>query len=88
MKPLTLVLLLTIVGASSAIAQSRLLERVKNNPNEARALCQRFRAMNSKGVSVRSIKSIKELSSERNLSQVDAEILTMYIRGLHCPDVK
>ena len=69
------------------MAQSNLLESVKRNPKEAKALCMQFRNLNSIGVSASSNQAIKEISSQQNLSNTDAEILSMYVIGLHCPDV-
>ena len=68
-------------------AQSSLLENVKKNPNEARSICQEFRLLNSKGKSATSKDSINAISSRKNLSAVDAEILSIYVMGLHCPEV-
>ncbi len=70
-----------------AKAESGLLEKVKRNPNEAVALCKRFRSLNSKGISASSKEAIKGIAKRRNLSEVDAEILSIYVIGLHCPDV-
>ena len=75
------------VTAPSA-AQSTLLESVKRNPGEAKALCKQFKALNAKGESALSGQAIGQLASERNLSTTDAEILATYVIGLHCPDVR
>ncbi len=69
-----------------AIAQSRLLEDVKRNPDEAKSICQNFRELNKNNISAGSPKSIQEISNQKNISQVDAEILSMYVRGLYCPE--
>ena len=84
-------LLVTLIFTSFAInqealAQSRLLENVKKNPDEARSICQNFRELNKKDISAGSPKSIKEISIQKNISEVDAEILSMYVRGLYCPE--
>tara|TARA_Y100001968_G_scaffold65977_1_gene56771 strand:- start:7178 stop:7444 length:267 start_codon:yes stop_codon:yes gene_type:complete len=68
-------------------AQSSLLEGVKRNPKEALALCKEFKSLNSRGISASSKGSIMAISRKRKLSTVDAEILSMYVRGLHCPEV-
>ena len=73
--------------APRVLAQSNLLENVKRNPQEAKTLCQRFRNLNSKGISASSKETIKEISSQKNLSISDAEILSIYVIGLHCPEV-
>jgi len=69
-------------------AQSTLLESVKGNPKEAKALCRQFKALNAKGKSALSSQAIGNLSSQRNLSTTAAEILAPYVIGLHCPDVR
>tara|TARA_B100000965_G_C19292940_1_gene626668 strand:- start:176 stop:445 length:270 start_codon:yes stop_codon:yes gene_type:complete len=84
-------LLVTLIFTSFAInqealAQSRLLENVKRNPDEARSICQNFRELNKKDISAGSPKSIQEISNQKNISEVDAEILSMYVRGLYCPE--
>ena len=73
----------TAVGAQ----QSKLLENVKKNPEEAIALCNKFRSLNSQGISASSEETINEVSTQKNLSTIDAEILSIYVIGLHCPDV-
>ena len=77
-----------LISASAGFAQSSLLESVKRNPAEAKALCQSFRAMNSNGQSALSSKAINQLASQRNLSPGNAEILATYVIGLHCSDVR
>ena len=74
-------------SAPVTYAQSNLLESVKRNPAEAIALCSKFKSLNAQGVSASSKESIKEISQKRNLNEIEAEILSMYVRGLHCPDV-
>ena len=68
------------------IAQSRLLESVKRNPDEAKSICQNFKELNKENISAGSSKSIKKISTQKNISEVDAEILSMYVRGLYCPE--
>ena len=81
-------LIILFFGSTTvAYSQSSLLESVKRNPAEANALCSRFRSLNSQGISASSKQSIQEISLKRNLNEIDAEILSMYVRGLHCPDV-
>jgi flagellar motor switch protein FliM len=84
-------LLFTLIFTSFAInqnamAQSRLLEGVKRNPDEAESICKSFRELNKENISSGSQKSIQRISSLKNISEVDAEILSMYVRGLYCPD--
>ena len=68
------------------LAQSRLLEGVKRNPDEAKSMCQSFRELNKKNVSAGSPQSIQKISIKKNISKVDAEILSMYVRGLYCAE--
>ena len=84
-------LLITLIFTSFAIsqdamAQSRLLESVKRNPDEAKSICKSFRELNKKNVSAGSTNSIQNISIRKNISEVDAEILSMYVRGLYCPE--
>jgi len=84
-------LLITLIFTSFAIyqdamAQSRLLENVKRNPDEAKSICKSFKQLNKENISAGSLKSIQEISIKKNLSEVDAEILSMYVRGLYCPE--
>jgi hypothetical protein len=76
------------ISASAGFAQSSLLESVKRNPAEAKALCQSFIAMNSNGQSAMSPEAINKLASQRNLSANNAEILATYVIGMHCSDVR
>ena len=87
MKGFLIALLFTSFAVNQeTIAQSRLLEGVKNNPDEAKSICQDFRALNKEKISAGSKKSIQKISTQKNISEVDAEILSMYVRGLHCPE--
>ena len=84
-------LLITLIFTSfainqKAIAQSTLLEDVKRNPDEAKSICENFRELNKKNISAASQKSIQKISTQKNISEVEAEILSMYIRGLYCPE--
>tara|TARA_B100000965_G_C19490618_1_gene712826 strand:- start:429 stop:698 length:270 start_codon:yes stop_codon:yes gene_type:complete len=87
MNALLIALMFTSFALNQELmAQSRLLESVKRNPDEAKSICQSFRELNKKNISASSQKSIKKLSTQKNLNQVDAEILAMYVRGLYCPE--
>ena len=84
-------LLITLIVSSvafnlEAMAQSRLLEGVKRNPDEAKSICQSFRSLNNENISASSQKSIQKISTQKNISEIDAEILSMYVRGLYCPE--
>ena len=83
--------LITLILASisinqEAMAQSRLLENVKRNPDEAESICQSFKEFNKQNISAGSPRSIKKISNQKNISEIDAEILSMYVRGLYCPE--
>ncbi len=82
--------LLVVLLASSHEnkAQSALLESVKRNPAEATAMCQRFKTLNSQGVSSGSKEVLKEISRQKNISLRDAEILSIYVIGMNCPEVR
>ena len=84
-------LLISLIFISVSInqevmAQSRLLEGVKKNPDEAKSICKGFRELNKENISAGSPKSIQKISNQKNINEVDAEILSMYVRGLYCPE--
>ena len=68
-------------------SQSNLLESVKKNPDEAKNICNKFREFNSKGISASSDKAIDYVSNKKKLAPVNAEIFSIYVIGLHCPDI-
>ena len=68
-------------------SQSNLLESVKKNPGEAINICNKFREFNSKGISANSDKAIEYVSKKNKLTPVNAEIFSIYVIGLHCPDI-
>ena len=71
-----------------AQAQSSLLDSVKQNPQRARALCTELKALNGQGLSYTSPQAISQVAASQGLSSTDAEILSTYVVGLHCPDVR
>ncbi|MFO7630603.1 MAG: hypothetical protein R6W06_14050 [Prochlorococcaceae cyanobacterium] len=75
-------------GLPLGAAPSDLLDRVKQNPQQARALCAELRALNSQGISALSPRGLASVAQSQGLSSVDAEVLTTYVVGLHCPDVR
>ncbi len=77
-----------LIFASAGLAQSSLLESVKRNEADAKALCQSFKAMNSNGQSALSSEAINQLASQRNLSPNNAEIVATYVIGMHCSEVR
>ena len=87
MKPLLFFLFLFSNAPNPVYSQSNLLESVKKNPNEAKNLCNKFREFNSKGISASSDKAIEYISNEKKLTPVNAEIFSIYVIGLHCPDI-
>ena len=68
-------------------SQSNLLESVKKNPGEAMNICNKFKEFNSKGISAKSDKAIDYVSKKNKLTPVDAEIFSIYVIGLYCPDI-
>ena len=87
MKSLLITLIFTSLAINQeAMAQSRLLESVKRNPDEAKSICQSFIELNKENISASSPQSIQKISVQKKISEVDAEILSMYVRGLYCPE--
>tara|TARA_Y100001968_G_C19017002_1_gene553311 strand:- start:162 stop:431 length:270 start_codon:yes stop_codon:yes gene_type:complete len=76
----------SISFGQEVFAQSKLLEGVKRNPGEAKSICKKFRELNENNISASSKESIEKISIQKNISEIDAEILAMYVRGLHCPE--
>ena len=88
MRLSTALVIASFASSPVALAQSTLLESVQQNPEEARELCLQFKALNEKGVSASSNESIKQVAKQKNLSSIDAEILSTYVIGLNCPNVR
>ena len=87
MKKLFLFLFLSLLSINPALSQSNLLESVKKNPGDAIKMCNKFEEFNSKGISASSDKAIEFVSKKNNLNPINAEILSIYVIGLHCPQV-
>ena len=87
MKRLLFLLFLFSSSLYPVLSQSNLLESVKKNPNEAINLCNKFREFNSKGISASSDKVIEYISNKKKLTPVNAEIFSIYVIGLHCPEI-
>tara|TARA_B100000575_G_C22831537_1_gene488186 strand:+ start:261 stop:536 length:276 start_codon:yes stop_codon:yes gene_type:complete len=70
-------------------SQINLLESVKKNPTNAIEICSKFKELNSKGISANSDLAINHVSKKwkTQLSPLNAEILSIYVIGLHCPKV-
>jgi hypothetical protein len=77
-----------LLAASPSPAASPLLESVKQNPKLARNLCDDLRKLNSRGIRATSAEAVAMVARRQGLSSTDAEILTTYVVGLHCPDVR
>ncbi len=76
------------MAAMPALANSSLLESIKQNPQQAAALCSELKGFNSQGLSYTSSEAVARLAARQKLSPTDAEILATYVVGLHCPDVR
>ena len=64
-------------------AQSNLLESVKKNPKNAIEMCNKFKEMNNRGISANSDEAVNYVSKKNKLSPINAEILSIYVIGLH-----
>jgi len=82
-------LAIALAFATPALANSPLLESVKNNPQRAKALCAELKALNAQGLSYTSPpQAVAQIAARQGLSNTDAEILSTYVVGLYCPDVR
>tara|TARA_B100000614_G_scaffold189646_1_gene170663 strand:- start:375 stop:650 length:276 start_codon:yes stop_codon:yes gene_type:complete len=80
-------LIALFLGIEAVYSQSNLLDSVKKNPQNAIEMCNKFKELNKKGISANSDEALNYVSKKSNLNQVNAEILSIYIIGLHCPNV-
>ena len=87
MKFFLFFLFLLTKSSYPVFSQSNLLESVKKNPGEAIKICNKFRELNSKGISASDDKAIEFVSKRNKLTPVNAEIFSIYVIGLHCPDI-
>ena len=71
-----------------AQAGSALLDRVKQNPKVAAAICAELRSLNAQGITSTNPQAVNRIAAMQGLGATDAEILTTYVVGLHCPDVR
>ena len=76
-----------LLGMNSIYAQSNLLESVKKNPKNAIEICNKFKELNKRGISASSDEAVNYVLKKNNLSPVNAEILSIYVIGIHCPNV-
>lgn len=77
-----------LLAGGPALAQSALLESVKNNPAKARAICAKLKELNGQGLTSTSPQAVATIAREQGLSPMDAEVLNTYVVGLYCPDVR
>ena len=75
------------LGSANAAA-SQLLETVKQNKQLATQLCGQFRKLNASGQNAHDPAAIQATAAQQGLSPLDAEILTTYVVGMYCPDVR
>jgi hypothetical protein len=83
-----LLLALALAPLVPVAAASALLESVKQNPQLAKQLCAEFKQLNAAGQSATSPQSLARVASSQGLSTMDAEVLSTYVIGLYCPDVR
>jgi hypothetical protein len=85
----TLAGLILALGLNAAFAgASPLLESVKQNKQLAQQLCGDFRNLNAGGQKAHGPAAVRSTASSQGLSTLDAEILTTYVVGMYCPDVR
>ena len=75
------------LGICPINAQSNLLESVKKNPENAIEMCKKFVELNKRGISASSDEAVNYVSKRNKLTPINAEILSIYVIGLHCPNV-
>jgi hypothetical protein len=81
-------LILASLLAPPALAAPSILDSVKQNPALARSLCDQFKQLNAAGQSATSKEAVARVAASQGLSALDAEVLSTYVIGLHCPDVR
>jgi len=81
-------ILLAPGGLPAVQAQSQLLDAVKQNPALAKQLCSQLRQMNAAGLPSTSSQAVATIAQQQKLSTTDAEVLTTYVVGIYCPDVR
>ncbi len=78
---------LLLLSMNTMHAQSNLLESVKKNPKDAIEMCNKFKELNQRGISASSDEAVSYVSKKNKLTPVNAEILSIYVIGIHCPNV-
>jgi len=88
-RSLSYLFVLFISISDPIYSQTNLLESVKKNPKNAIEICSKLKELNSKGISANSDLAITHVSKKwkTELSPLDAEILSIYVIGIHCPKV-
>ena len=76
------------LAADPALANSPLLDSVKRNPQRARDICAELKGLNAQGLSYTSPQAVAQVGAKQGLNNTDAEILSTYVVGLYCPDVR
>ena len=76
-----------LLGMNLIHAQSNLLESIKKNPKNAIEICNKFKELNKRGISASSDEAINYVLKKNKLSPINAEILSIYAIGIHCPNV-
>lgn len=69
------------------LAESALLQSVKQNPALAKTLCKQFQALNTQGKSATTKESFQQVATSQGVNLADGEVVTIYVIGLYCPDV-
>ena len=88
LKHLMIGLAVVLAPSTAAAADSDLLNGVKSNPQEAKAMCQDFKDLNERGKSAYDRATTRNVAQSRQISKPDAEVLITYVVGIHCPDVR
>ncbi len=57
------------------------------HPVLGQSKCNKFKEFNAKGISANSDKAIEFVSKRNKLTPVNAEIFSIYVIGLHCPEI-
>ena len=88
LKHLMIALAVVLAPSTAAAADSDLLNGVKSNPQEAKAMCQDFKDRNERGKSAYDRANTRNVAKSKQISKPDAEVLITYVVGIHCPDVR
>ena len=50
-------------------------------------MCNEFKEFNERGISASSDEAVNYVAEKNKLSPINAEILSIYVIGIHCPNV-